>query len=244
MNTANLMEIFTSYQGEGLYAGVRQLFIRFAICHMRCIYCDTPESWTAARYYRVERRPHSGEFDAFENPATTERLLEHVDRALAHGLEYHSAGITGGEPLAHAAFLERFLPKLRERLPVYLETSGTLSNALGRIASWVDYFALDIKPPSTPGVRADWDDIQRCLSIARGRGFVKIVVMADTPTEDEVRRAHAIMPPEMPLVLMPVTPVNAASVPPGGERLQQLRRLCEKRNVYVIPQIHRLAGWL
>lgn len=238
------MEVFTSYQGEGIYAGQRQLFIRFGICHMRCVYCDTPESWTAAKQYRIEKRPHSREFDAFDNPVTTEQLLDHVDRTLAHGLRYHSASITGGEPLVQVGFLEQLLPKLRERLPVYLETSGTLSDKLERVAPWVDYFSLDIKPRSTPGVKADWDDIQRCVSIARGRGFAKIVVLSDTPTEEEVRRAHAIMPPDMPLIFTPVTPVNEASVPPSGERLRRLRGLCEGRAVYVIPQIHKLVGWL
>ena len=34
-------EIFSSIQGEGLYIGSKQLFIRFCGCNLKCNYCDT-----------------------------------------------------------------------------------------------------------------------------------------------------------------------------------------------------------
>ncbi|MBN1405468.1 MAG: 7-carboxy-7-deazaguanine synthase QueE, partial [Candidatus Omnitrophica bacterium] len=40
-NTANVLEIFSSIQGEGIYVGERQIFIRFAGCNLNCVYCDT-----------------------------------------------------------------------------------------------------------------------------------------------------------------------------------------------------------
>ena len=41
MNTAFIKEIFYSIQGEGLYAGTAQHFIRFCDCNLNCSYCDT-----------------------------------------------------------------------------------------------------------------------------------------------------------------------------------------------------------
>lgn len=247
MREGNLLEIFSSYQGEGAHVGVRQVFVRLGICHMRCVYCDTPESWTASRSYRVERAPNSQAFDEFDNPASMDRVLEHV-RALA-GPRDHSISITGGEPLVQVEFLEELLPALKDAtgLPIYLETSGTLSDKLARVAKHVDFFALDFKPPSTPGVSVDWEDFRRCVKIASaGDAQVKVVIMRDSPTEDEIERACEMIPGGVALVFTPVTPVNDSCPAPDGDRIRALRAAAERRGVtpLVIPQIHRLVGWL
>ena len=39
------MEVFASIQGEGLYVGEPQVFVRLFGCPLRCRWCDTPGSW-------------------------------------------------------------------------------------------------------------------------------------------------------------------------------------------------------
>jgi 7-carboxy-7-deazaguanine synthase len=42
-------EIFWSFQGEGLRAGVPSIFLRLAGCLLKCPYCDTKYAWDSGR---------------------------------------------------------------------------------------------------------------------------------------------------------------------------------------------------
>jgi 7-carboxy-7-deazaguanine synthase len=228
----HLLEIFSSWQGEGPYAGLKQVFVRLSGCHLRCVYCDTPESWERAGAWTMGGRTR-------QNPVTVEETLEAVRSLGSHP----SVSLTGGEPVIQAEFVREVALGVRAMgMKSYLDTSGTLSDRLAVCADAIDIFAFDIKLPSCPGVRSDWDDVARCLALARGRdAFVKIVVLQDT-REDELARAASLVPSEMPLILQLATPVNPSTVSPDGAAIARLRRACG-REVSVMPQLHVIAGW-
>ncbi len=228
----HLLEVFSSFQGEGPYAGLKQVFVRLSGCHLRCVYCDTPESWERSAGWTLAGVPR-------RNPVTAEETLEAI-RSLG---PHPSASFTGGEPVLQAEFVREVALGVRALgMKTYLDTSGTLADRLEKCADAIDIFAFDVKLPSCPGVKADREEVRRCLELARGReAFVKIVVMQDT-REDELAEAARIVPAEMAIILQLATPVNPRTVPPDGATLARLRRACG-RDVSVMPQLHVLAGW-
>ncbi len=227
-----LLEVFSSFQGEGPCAGLKQVFVRLSGCHLRCAYCDTPESWDRSPTWDLgpETRP---------NPVTAQEALGAI-RSLG---PHPSVSFTGGEPVLQAEFVREVALGARDLgMRTYLDTSGTLADRLAACADAIDVFAFDVKLPSCGGVRMDWEDTRRCLALAGGReAFVKIVVMQDSRA-DEVARAASIVPLGMPIVLQLATPVNPAAAPPDGAALARLRAACG-REVFVLPQLHVLAGW-
>jgi 7-carboxy-7-deazaguanine synthase len=78
-NKYYVSEIFESIQGEGNYAGVYALFIRFHFCNLTCSWCDTKYTWNVK----------SGEFKEY----TEEELREIVKSSIPYHIIF-----TGGEP--------------------------------------------------------------------------------------------------------------------------------------------------
>ena len=233
-------EIFASVQGEGIYCGQRQTFVRLAGCNLSCSYCDTafaveprPDSC------RVERSPGSGDFDLYPNPLSPEDAL-----ALCLSLKSKTAALTGGEPLCQIEFLAALLDYLKRRgISTYLETNGVLFDELARVVERVDVVAMDIKLPSASGEEC-WEDSARFLSVAsRTQVFVKVVVAGNT-TASEVRRAAEIISGQhrrIALVIQPASRTGSDLTPSHLIDLQSAA-LEVLDDVRVIPQCHKLLG--
>ena len=220
------MEIFQSRQGEGICVGDPQLFIRFGGCNLACDYCDTPDSIPA----------RAGNLMDLEN------VLEQVDR-LNGAHEPLAVSLTGGEPLLQVDFLEELVPRLRAAgHSIYLETNGSLPNALAKVIKDCDWIAMDFKPESAIG-RDLWEAHRWFLEMGGSKIFVKLV-LTDKTTEVEFQRAVdliALARPETPLVLQPATSWGpAGSIP--LERLTSWWAWATRRlkDVRILPQIHRL----
>ena len=64
----NIIEIFSSVQGEGRYVGCRQLFVRFEGCNINCQFCDTENAPGSHLMCNIETRPGSRKFTEIINP--------------------------------------------------------------------------------------------------------------------------------------------------------------------------------
>jgi 7-carboxy-7-deazaguanine synthase len=239
----DIVEVFSSVQGEGKYVGYRQVFVRLAGCNLTCAYCDTPASRTAADGGRVEGTPGGRDFFPVANPLPVEELAGHVNKLLR--APHHSVSLTGGEPLCQAAALAELAPRISGRL--YLETNGTLPDELALVLPHIAIVSMDIKLPSTGGGEW-WDEHGRFLRLAAQRDlFVKVVLTAATG-DGEFRRALALVSAvdrRIPVVLQPVTPVNnVAGIAPEAVLRLLATALELVDDVRVIPQTHKMLGQL
>lgn len=242
-DVVDLVEVFSSIQGEGKYVGCRQLFVRLAGCNLQCDYCDTPHSYVAPEHCRIEQTAGKRDFSNSANPVKVAALALAVNQMLRQ--PHHSVSLTGGEPLCQAEALQQLAAQINGR--VYLETNGTLPQALKQVLPYIDIISMDIKLPKTTG-RVLWREHSEFLSLARAKDvFVKLVIEEgmDIRHFDQAVKLIADIGRDILLVLQPVSPFNGckAIVP---EKIIEVhnRALRQLENVRVIPQTHKFIGQL
>jgi 7-carboxy-7-deazaguanine synthase len=143
--TYAVKEAFLTLQGEGVQAGSRAVFLRFAGCNLwsgreqdrasaQCNFCDTDFVGTDGE--------GGGKF------ADAERLAAHVEGLWGDGKDRRLVVITGGEPMLQLD--EDLIAALHERVfQVAVETNGTLPAAEG-----LDWICVSPKAGTTVVQRA------------------------------------------------------------------------------------------
>ncbi len=121
-----IIEIYKSLQGESSFAGLPCVFVRTAICNLRCTWCDSEYTFKGG------------------SPMTVEQVEVEVRRLSPDG---GLVEITGGEPMLH----EREVVPLMEKLlasgyTVLLETSG--ERPLDKVPPQV-HKIVDVKCPAS-----------------------------------------------------------------------------------------------
>ncbi|MEM8710747.1 MAG: 7-carboxy-7-deazaguanine synthase QueE [Planctomycetota bacterium] len=142
---APVVEVFASFQGEGLFVGEPQVFLRLAGCPLRCRWCDTPGSW-ALREAGTARIERDGEPAAREDRVASPFQAALWVASVEPG-EPRTVSITGGEPLIWPEFILALKPMLGSRR-VHLETAGAHPEALARVIEAIDHVSLDLKLPA------------------------------------------------------------------------------------------------
>src|SRR3990167_4332799 len=125
MSKGKIAEVFSSIQGEGIYQGVSQVFVRFFGCNLNCRFCDTP-------------------LNNYQDYSLEELYsrIESLDKGC------HSISFTGGEPLLQDDFLKEIMSWCKKgHKKTYLETNGMLMAALERVIDFTDIIAMDFKLP-------------------------------------------------------------------------------------------------
>lgn len=245
-HSAEIVEVFSSPQGEGPRTGERMTFVRFGRCTMRCAYCDTPKGICHKGGCLIESPAGSGNFREISNPVGVTPLC---DLLTLFGNE--TISVTGGEPLEQVAFLAEWLPHESAKRQILLETNGVHHAELDLVLPFVHIVSMDFKLPSAAGVKPLWNEHMAFLQKAVESGketYVKIVVTAGT-TDNDLQRAIKILAGAnkyIPIILQPVSQTLTFNDPITNDRLHSLKRLCHAYlpDVRVMPQMHKEWGVL
>lgn len=146
-----ISEIFYSIEGEGLWIGKPEIFIRLSGCNLRCKWCDTAYSWKEGKEMGIE---------------------EIMKKIIDYETEYVS--ITGGEPLLQRTELYELIKRLKsENYKVQINTNGTIYDGL--IFELVDLISMDCKCPSS-GMKSDIEVLKRTIRYFGEKTQIKFVV--------------------------------------------------------------------
>lgn len=233
--TLNLVEMFPTLQGEGPSIGEPVLFLRTAICNLKCVWCDTD-------YRSKAKLP-------IEDVAIA--ILEHFHSkpGKAHVI------LTGGEPTLQAIQLCRLVDLCRQGEPHLKWQFDCESNA-----NWLDNESLSLyrrmdqvilspKPPSALNGPFDWLELYSILGSDESLAcstFIKPVIMDDGDWAWLKCAAElAERPLDVPIIMQ-------TWVDPGGDGLADFRGywrefLSHERiewmrqfNVRLMPRLHNL----
>jgi len=215
-----IAEIFHSIQGEGIYTGLPQIFVRFYGCNLNCRFCDTTLS----------------KFDKYSSLKLFEVISGFREK-------FHSVCFTGGEPLLQNGFLKEILILIKQKTIItHLETNGTLYDELGEIIDCIDIIAMDWKLPSSTGL----DDFQRqhaefLKTALKKKVFIKMVICSSTKTYDLERAVESIarFDKNIPLILQPNYFELGDTLTDKLKNYQQIS-LKYLRDVRIMPQIHKI----
>lgn len=242
MSSANVIEIFSSVQGEGKYLGCRQIFVRLADCNLSCAYCDT--NFNRAEFCKIETAAGSMLFHDEKNPLDATQVVE-VIKKFSGSVPTQAVSFTGGEPLLHWQFVRDVACAAKNfGVKIFLETNGTLPDEFEKISDVVDIVSMDIKLPSVG--KNLFALHEKFLRAAQGKDLCVKIVVADETTSEEFLAAVelvAAVDPKILLILQPVTPIKNVSAISAEKILAfQAAALKKIKDVRVIPQTHKFIN--
>jgi len=220
--SGKITEVFSSVQGEGLYFGEEQIFVRFFGCNLKCKFCDTP----------------------------LDRFTEYEPEELLQELKLYKNGdctiaFTGGEPLLQKYFLKAILKLTKkEGYKNYLETNGILHSALEDVIDYVDIVAMDLKLPSSTGLKDFWHHHRRFLEVAsKKEAFLKMVICYST-NEEDLREGLRLIHEVNKFLILILQPNSYEDSQTMREKLELFKDIARDNHITacIIPQLHKKIG--
>lgn len=131
--------IYMATEGEGVFIGTPQIFVRFQGCAIGCLNCDSKETWEFSK-----------------NGLSLEQVLAKIEEESGkYPHRIKRVSITGGDPLhpKHTSGVDALIVELKKRnFFVNIEAAGT--RVVDKIFDTTDFVSFDVKTPST-GVKTN-----------------------------------------------------------------------------------------
>ncbi len=243
--TANVCEVFSSIQGEGLFIGCRQLFLRLAGCNLRCEYCDTKDSWLSPDIALFQESPNSYKMQGINNPINLMKLWEIINNF--HPKLHHSLSITGGEPLMQVDTVKILSKRWMDAGgKVLLETNGTLPDKLEEVLHYISYISMDIKL-GNGDLSSLWTKHAQFLKLAyesKVSVYTKLVINSSVSYE-EINKVMSLVSnvnSTIPVILQPEYKDDNINVSMSQLLEIQWMMLKELKDIRILPQLHKLIG--
>lgn len=227
--TAPVDEVFFSYQGEGVFAGIPQIFIRFAGCNLKCDYCDTAVS--SAENKKTKYYPRHFLFGL-----VSDIYIKNKSKFFGRS---PSVSFTGGEPLLYGQYLAGLTEKFKKnKFSVYIETNGSLPEEMKKIYPYCDVVAMDIKFKSACN-RDLFAAHKKFLNIAKNKVFVKTVITKLTSKREFIKAVKTVgsVSRKIKFVIQPSD--NSKIV---NEKIFEFYNFASQNleDVRILPQLHKI----
>lgn len=228
---SEIREIFSSIQGEGIYIGRRQIFVRFAKCNLNCDYCDTPHKREVISCIVNRRKKILKNTDDFADEIKN-----------LYTKDVFSISLTGGEPLLYTYIIKQLAKKID--IPLYLETNSTFPERANEIKNLIAYSACGIKLNYPKFYKKSLKTIEILNEAIKGNVFVKVVITKNVDTCQIKRLAKDIKDiGEVPFVMQPQTGIKWDKA--YKNQLLKMSELAGNylKDVRIIPQLHKFSGF-
>jgi 7-carboxy-7-deazaguanine synthase len=246
MSEGYISEIFSSIQGEGIYVGLKQLFVRFSCCNLRCSYCDTKDSWEKAPFMTIDNAAKYGLEAKIGNPVTPAIIYDIVKKIEDIDGKFSHICLTGGEPLEQPDFLQELIILLKNKgYPIYLETNALYPDVFKNINDYIDVTSLDVKILLPQFEEILLDKIIQFLTIPyRHDLFLKVIVANSVDIslfERTLKRIRKVKQDTV-IVIQPIHQQISPILNRGfKDKLFDLQKaaLAIFKDVRLIPQVHK-----
>jgi 7-carboxy-7-deazaguanine synthase len=230
-------EIFTSFEGEGIFVGKKTLFIRLSGCHLKCRWCDT-------RY-------------ALPLDSGIDYYVEEIKDQIVKELQpfTYKVNFTGGEPLLQIEAVIQLADfiKRHTNLKTYIESSCFDSELFSEILPYMDICKIEFKTEDSKVVEdKHYNNLLlnefRCLELAVQNNkttYIKIVVTNSTKLDSFKNLVYNI-PKKirtsdiMGFIIQPSDSIDQ----PTFSKLLNTYDIVQPifPEVRIIPQLHKVIG--